>query len=71
MGKVKENYSAIYYPTKEAFLDDVETGNSQPAFVGLLEIVRVLRLINSNKKTKIQKLEEKFDFEQLSFAKQA
>ncbi len=50
MGKFKESYSPLYYASKEEFFTDIESGNDQPQYVGLLEIVRVLKLISRGRK---------------------
>lgn len=50
MGKFKESFSTLYYNSQEDFFTAVETGENEPSYIGLLEIVRVLKLINGNKK---------------------
>lgn len=50
MGKFKESFSNLYYNSKEDFFTAVESGENEPTYVGLLEIVRVLKLINRRNK---------------------
>ena len=50
MGKFKESFSSIYYNSKDDFFAAVESGDNEPTYVGLLEIVRVLKLISQNRK---------------------
>jgi hypothetical protein len=50
MGKFKESFSSIYYNSKDDFFAAIESGDNEPTYVGLLEIVRVLKLMNRNKK---------------------
>jgi len=50
MGKFKESFSSVYYNSKDDFFTAVEKGENEPTYVGLLEIVRVLRLISQNRK---------------------
>lgn len=80
MGKLKETYSSAYYGSKEEFLNDVEAGaiqsNGHPQYVGLLEIVRFLKLLNKDKTKAIQQKSkndksERFSEQQLCFAAQA
>ena len=54
MGKMKENFSTLYYASQEDFFADIEAGKNQPTYVGLIEIVRVLKLISQGRKTKKQ-----------------
>ena len=71
MGKVKETYSSAYYQSNEEFLDDIEAG-TQPTYVGLLEIVRFLKLLNRDKKISVAKDEVLHGSDQqLCFAAQA
>lgn len=50
MGKFKESFANIYYNSQEDFFSAVEAGENEPTYVGLLEIVRVLKLVNGRKK---------------------
>lgn len=50
MGKFKESFSSVYYNSKDDFFTAVKNGSSQPTYVGLLEIVRVLKLISRDRK---------------------
>lgn len=59
MGKIKESFSTLYYSSSEDFFSDIETGTNQPTYVGLLDIVRVLKLI----KTRVQAQKRLFDQE--------
>ena len=71
MGKVKETYSSAYYRSNEEFLEDIEAG-AQPSYVGLLEIVRFLKLLNRDKKSSVVKVEGRHEpDQQLCFAAQA
>lgn len=50
MGKFKESFSSLYYNSQDDFFTAVESGDSEPTYVGLLEIVRVLKVISGGKK---------------------
>jgi len=50
MGKFKESFSNLYYNSKDDFFTAVQSGESETTYVGLLEIVRVLKLINGGKR---------------------
>lgn len=50
MGKFKESFSSLYYNSKNDFFSAIENGNTEPTYVGLLEIVKVLKLISQNRK---------------------
>ena len=65
MGKMKESFSPLYYSSQDEFFADVETGTNQPSYVGLIEIVRVLKLISQGRKKAKEVMRQK-DF-QLSF----
>lgn len=49
MGKFKEIFSTFYYNSQESFFAALELGENEPTYVDLLEIVRVLKLINDFK----------------------
>jgi hypothetical protein len=68
MGKMKESYSNLYYSSQEDFFADLEAGENQPTYVGLLEIVRVLKLISANAKKKKAQKEEQMSFTGLAGA---
>lgn len=40
----------MYYNSKDDFFAAVESGDNEPTYIGLLEIVRVLKLISQNRK---------------------
>ncbi len=46
MGKFKESFSSVYYNSNEDFFSAIECGDNEPTYIGLLEIVRVLKLIS-------------------------
>ena len=76
MGKIKETYSSLYYQSKEDFLNEIEAG-SQPNYVGLIEIVRLLKLLSQEKKKWVTEKSEAhessdtYSDQQLCFAAQA